>query len=434
MNLLSSPQQMTAQLHKQFQSITAETLVQSASLQTIIANAMIVGFGLITGSLVARILGPSGRGELAAIQLWPAILASLATVGLPDAVVYWGARQPSNVGVFVNSSILIELVAGTIALTAGWFLIPVVLSSYGDGIVAASRNYLVFIFLLALISPPHQALRSLGRWTAWNSFRLLAPLLWLVVLLLALGGHTSNPVTLSEWYLGTHVVQIAVIALMAIHYIPRPWLPRFDVGQKLLCFGIPQMASALPRLLNLRLDQMLIAAWVSPQMLGFYVVAVSWGNALAPFLTAFGTVVFPRLSATTDPNAQKDLVFRNIQTVLNITVIVYPVFLLATPFVLPLIFGSEFGDSVGPALILGLAGAVVVMNSNLQDSLRGLNLTKHVLFSELLGLIITFVALTILLPSMGITGAAVASLLSYSGVLMYLVFLLRRINTANCTH
>ncbi len=44
---------------------------------TFLAAMSLSAIGLITGVLVARLLGPIARGELAAVQLWGAFFATL---------------------------------------------------------------------------------------------------------------------------------------------------------------------------------------------------------------------------------------------------------------------------------------------------------------------------------------------------------------------
>ena len=46
-----------------------------AVLQTLLVRVFILAINLATGIITARALGPIGRGELAAMQLWPYFLA-----------------------------------------------------------------------------------------------------------------------------------------------------------------------------------------------------------------------------------------------------------------------------------------------------------------------------------------------------------------------
>ncbi len=69
---------------------------RKAAFITVGANGLIAALAFCTGSLSARLLGVQGRGELAAIQMWPSAVAGFAALGLPEAGVYFAARDPER--------------------------------------------------------------------------------------------------------------------------------------------------------------------------------------------------------------------------------------------------------------------------------------------------------------------------------------------------
>ena len=60
---------------------------------TFATNALIAVIGLITGIVLARILAPEGRGELAIIMFWPPLIAELLFFGLPASATFHAARM-----------------------------------------------------------------------------------------------------------------------------------------------------------------------------------------------------------------------------------------------------------------------------------------------------------------------------------------------------
>src|SRR5437660_4986427 len=76
---------------------------------TVGTNAVIGGIGLLTGPICARMLGASGRGELAAIQNLYWFVAILAMLGMPEAALYFSARKKSDSGRIVGSAVLLTL-------------------------------------------------------------------------------------------------------------------------------------------------------------------------------------------------------------------------------------------------------------------------------------------------------------------------------------
>ena len=70
-------------------------------------NLVLASLGLVTGILAARLLGPVGRGELAAIQTWPSVMATIAMLGLPEAVVYFSAKEREQSGRYLGSAMVL---------------------------------------------------------------------------------------------------------------------------------------------------------------------------------------------------------------------------------------------------------------------------------------------------------------------------------------
>src|SRR5450432_2787926 len=78
---------------------------------TVTTNGFIALAALATGPLCARLLGPSGRGELAAIQNLFWFVGILAMLGMPEATLYFTARRKNEGGsILVSATTLVLLV------------------------------------------------------------------------------------------------------------------------------------------------------------------------------------------------------------------------------------------------------------------------------------------------------------------------------------
>ena len=60
------------------------------------ATNLAIAHGLLHRNIAARLLGPHGRGELAAIQTTPSFFGSFAMIGMPEALVYFSAQKPAQ--------------------------------------------------------------------------------------------------------------------------------------------------------------------------------------------------------------------------------------------------------------------------------------------------------------------------------------------------
>src|SRR6267154_1339189 len=88
---------------------------------TLFTNVALAGLGVVTGILSARILGPSGEGEFAAIQTWPILLGTLATLGLDFSVVYYIAREPEDGRSLTSTATIMGFISSLIIGFCTWF-------------------------------------------------------------------------------------------------------------------------------------------------------------------------------------------------------------------------------------------------------------------------------------------------------------------------
>src|SRR5688572_19953845 len=113
-----------------------------AIVTTAAATAVILGCGIVSGLIVARSLGPTGRGELATITVWASVLLYAGTLGLPEAVAYFSAAGgPARERVWTTGQIASAFL-GVLITAVGWWLIPMMFSAREDAPVQAIRWYL----------------------------------------------------------------------------------------------------------------------------------------------------------------------------------------------------------------------------------------------------------------------------------------------------
>ncbi len=393
---------------------------------TFATNMALAILAVATGVLAARILGPSGEGELTAIQTWPLLLGTLAMLGLDSALVYFIARQPEMGKQFTSTAVVIGLLSSFVVGAVGWYAMPLLLSAQRPQVVSAARIFLLIGVIYAVVGIPHGSLRAAQAYTSWNIFRIVPGVAWLCMLLAAwILGHPSA-IRLSHWYLGG--VLICGLPFLLIVNRTLQGSPNLDfrLAPKMLRFGLPSALTSLPQTINLRFDQMLIIAFLPARTLGLYVIAVAWSGAVAPLLSAVGNVLFPHVSAERDTARQGHSLAVALQGGGLVAAATSVPFMLLAPFGLPLVFGSRFAPSIPSALVLVPAGAILAWAGIAEEGLRGLGRPTVVLVAEVTAAAVTLAALPALLHTDGILGAAVASLLGYSVIAVFTVIAISR--------
>ena len=401
---------------------------------TATTNLLLAGVGALTGILAARILGVDGRGELAAIQLWPALIAAVAMLGLPEAIVYNSARDRDHSAQYVATAVLLALAAGGLFVGVGYGAMPVLLAGQSADIVSAARSYLVLVPIMAIAGLPYHVLRGRGDFAGWNIVRMMPGTIWLAVLIGAATLGFASAQSVAAGYLGALLILGFGTAYFVMRRVPGSYVPSFGHVSPLLRFGLPSFSTTGPNLLAARLDQIVLVAFFTPTMLGLYVVAVGWAGAVTPLLSAIASVTFPRIAGITDTRVRNESFARAVRiSVVAACVAVVPVALLA-PVMLPLLFGADFSRAVTASVLLTISAAVSGVNQVLEEGLRGIGRPASILLPQAAGLAATVMAMVVLLPSWGIEGASVAAVAGTLTMFVALLLVVRNITGVSIAH
>jgi len=395
-------------------------------IQNLTANLIIMGLGFITSIMLARMLGPDGRGTLEAIRLWPMLLITLSMFGLGKAISYYSAQDPNQAASYFATGWLMLIILAVPVILVGWFIIPVVLASYDEATIQASRTFLLLIPIQFIGNLPYWSLQGLGKFTIWNTLRSLFSILWLLVILIAIFTDQKTAYFLAYGYLIAMTFNCAIWMFFMIKTVPGPYKPNGSFFAKLARYALPATFTFMPQELNRRLDQMLIALFLPAQTLGLYVVAVAWSNLLLPIMTPISQAIFPKVAGTNDLNLAHDY---GIQTVRISILIAFSSFFglfFITPIVFPIFYGSDFKPAIPAAIVLVGASVIKSIGSVTAEVLSAFGKPKVPMKAEFIGLAGTLFALLILLQPYGLMGAAIASLLGYGmTVVSLLIFLIR---------
>jgi O-antigen/teichoic acid export membrane protein len=156
--------------------------------------------------------------------------------------------------------------------------------------------------------------------------------------------------------------------------------------------------------------------------LGLYVVAVTIGSgaSLAASTIAYW-VAFPILSNLPSGFLKTQILGRFMRLVLSATLLSALILFVSVPWLIRIFFGVTYGESADMARILIVAAIPWSCGAVFAVGFRAYNLPEIASGSEIVGLVVTALALLILLPKFGALGAAWASLLAYSATFLYML-------------
>ena len=160
-----------------------------AVLQSIASKAVILGLQAATGILTARMLRPAGRGELAAMILWPLFVASVTTLGVPSSLIYYLRHRTEAREGLVANGLLMAAALGVVAAAGAAIVLPWWLHQYSPSIIHAAEWFLITVPLCSVTLAGRAVLEASHDFSASNAIQILTPFATLVGLLFFLALH-----------------------------------------------------------------------------------------------------------------------------------------------------------------------------------------------------------------------------------------------------
>jgi len=385
-------------------------------LTTLAARLVLLALALFSSIILARILGPEGRGVFALVLLLPELGATFGLLGFEQANVVYAGLEPRGRGALVWHSTAIAGVVGGIIAVAGvsFFVLR------GPGSHALLHGPL-WLYILPLLTVPSALvtaywgaiLRGMNRiflmnavevGTKGGSLLLILVLVWW--LRLGVAGAVSAETLVSA---GTVVLMVGLL-----RHVGTWGRPSFDwpLWRRIRRFALPAYCGGITSYLNYRADQFIIAALLPPEQLGFYAIAVGLAERLWILTGAVAHALLPHLANSTERDpALSAVVARHVMIWTGGACLL--VFALADVMV-RVMYSSAFVEAVSPlrwmlpGIFIATAGKVLVAEILAREKIH------YTVWVGIITVLVNIVGNFLLVPRMGISGAALASSISYA--------------------
>jgi O-antigen/teichoic acid export membrane protein len=357
-------------LSDRFKKISSDNLLRATaqSISTGIGGQIVL---LVSGPLVARILGVEGRGYLAALCVWPGMLAALGTLGIPVACSYFLNSEPAHTARILGSVYRMAIKQAVI-LTA---ILGAFLCWWGRG---KPEEVQIAIYPTVLIIPAGLAqeyalavLQGKQRFSTFNAMRLLPALLYAIcVVALFLLRENRLFIVVSVWVLTSLLAGVAT-TVVALRQTRIDWNIESHLRRRIRQFGLSGHLGAIAPVDSLRLDQLAASIILAPAALGVYVVGIAFTNLPRFISQSAGMVAYPGIAQRQGFAEKERLVWRYFWGVTLTNCAISAIIILSMPFLVNLFFGKEFIASVPIAQILLVGTTFAASRRILVEGLRG---------------------------------------------------------------
>jgi O-antigen/teichoic acid export membrane protein len=385
-------------------------------LSTFFARLVLIVLAFISSIVLARSLGPTGRGLFALVLLLPELAITFGRLGFDQAnTVYAGLKPEDRNALVWQSAIIAGVVGGVISMGGICFLVL-----GAPGFPSLLRGPL-WLYVLPLVAVPFRLiiefwgsiLRGMNRIFMLNSVEVGtgATSVGLVLLcVVALRFNVAGAVG------AQFVVSVGGVVLMGVllRYVGVWGVPSVDraLWSKTTRFAMLAYCGSILSYLNYRADAFILALFLPPAQLGFYDIAVGFAERLWLPTGAIATALLPHLtnSKERDP-ALAAIMCRH---VIIWTAIACLLLYLLADVVVGVLYSSAFAPVVLPLrwLLPGIftlsIAKVLVAEIVAREKVHFTALSAG--FVSVVNIVGNFM----LIPRMGTSGAALASSISYT--------------------
>jgi O-antigen/teichoic acid export membrane protein len=375
--------------------------------QTFVTRVFVAAIGLMASVLVARILGPEGRGAYAVAVAIGAMGVQVGNLGLQAANTYVISRQKDLLSIAVATSLSVAFVLGGAAAIAVGLTFTIKqdwspLSGYLLWLALAWIPLgLSYLFLENL-------LLSVDEISTYNRIELGSKVVSvsLIALVLWFGFATAETV----FGIGLIVLTMSsvLILLCLKQHGLQIALPSFELFSKHIGYSLRGYFATLFAFVALRVDLFLIQYMLGVEHAGHYSIAVALADALYMLPVTIGTLLFPKLSAMQD-EVQKWQYAKKVAVITcGIMMCVGVVAWLGAKILISGLYGDAYEAAI-PAFMWILPGVVVLsVHSVLGNYLGSIGMPAAIVYSAGSAALVNVLLNMKLIPSLGIIGASIS--------------------------
>jgi O-antigen/teichoic acid export membrane protein len=382
----------------------------------------------------ARLLGPAPRGLISLSLMAVAFGAMIGSLGSEATVVVWISRFKGHHQSVWFPAVMMWVVCGSLFAACAWgILFWYVHPSFLKGITPGLAHLVLWsipvtvlfsVLMAMLVGEERFYLRSIIALV-----NRVAALLAFFIIIIPLGRKAETAVVGNLVGL---LVALAVATATLRHFFRNSWQIQRAQGQLLptIMFGIRGQLGTLASFFSYRLDVFVVNYFMDASHVGLYSLGVIISEALWQLPAIVAMALFPRTARTVGAGAE-DFTCMILRQVSFLTSGAALLIALMCPVAIPLIFGGRFTPSVAVVWWI-LPGTVALsLGKVVAADLTARGMVNHLPVSAVIGLILTLALDFLLIPRLGIQGAAIASSVAYLASGVYLMAVLRRkLNTS----
>lgn len=383
---------------------------------------MILAF--VVGTLSARYLGPSNYGTLNYTASFVSFFINIASLCMEGIVIKKLVDQPESEGVYLGSSLFFRVISSSLSMIS--IAIIVYFLDPGDSLklmLAAIQSIQLFFKAFHIFDAWFQRklkskYTSIGKMVASISVSVYK--LFLLV--------TGKSII---WFAFSTIISDLIIAVILYIFYKREGGQslkiKISVGREVLSESYHFILSDMLSALYMNMDKIMIGQMMTDRDVGLYIAATTisglWAFVPVAMINSYRPTII-ELKKTNEGQYRKRLT-QLFSLIIWVNIVFAFISFLFAELIIKILYGVDYMNALSAlkVTVWGQMFAVISMTRSVWIICENKN--KYVKYYVAIGTTVNLVVNFILIPIMGIVGAAIATLLTNMVVLIFAPLLFR---------
>jgi len=397
-----------------------------AVIVTLLTKGGAIILGLLSSIIIARYLGPSGRGALSVLAALVGGAVQFGGLGLNGSVLYFGSREKDQVpqivwNVFVSATLMGVAVA-ILYFVLGMAAPTVLIGDMDPAFLLVLLLALPFAFYTQFYQSLLVAAQRVIEYNVLDVVSRAITVVGFVLVLVAL--HLSTTAAVWSFTLATAASGVIYVARVVQSFgFARPF--NAALSRRMVRYGIKAYIGSLLLFFAIRINLFLVNSMLGQTDAGLYAVAMQFADIISLLPLTLGMLLFPKVASDQeDRGALTAKVFRF--SVLAVGGMCF-ILVVTGSALITVLFGADFEGSVVPLWCLTPGILFLSLWTILNNDLGARGMPMIVVVAPAIALLVNIGGNVLMLDTWGIAGSAASgSLASLVGLSLVFVYFVRR--------
>jgi O-antigen/teichoic acid export membrane protein len=374
-------------------------------------GSLLIGF--VTSIVLARLLGPSGRGLLALMLSVAQIAVIVTAIGLPVAVTYFASLPDADPPAILGNCLAHAAVISAVLIPVAAVFYDQIANALGHG--DGGRTWILVAALVPLTFldwTTNSQLQGTLRFARFNLVVIMARLVYAFGVVILVGfvdlGVTGGVIATA--------VGAVVMILASLKPILDRGTPRLDrrLMSRMFSYGFRAQVGAILQLANGRLDVLIMQIYRPLSQVGYYVVAQAIAELPLLLSQQFRWTSMVLITKYEGDEMQASTTADSVRHYAALGALVVLANAVFGTVLILVAYGSEFHPAVVPMLILLPGIWFLGLGIVIQGDLSGRGRPGLASWLTALAAVVTVSLDLTLIPPFGVIGASIASVSAYT--------------------